>query len=113
MEALFSEDIKSIKQSLSEMNKEFNDTLILNPVENIPIGDILEPCSSFLHGLYNTDTLRNLEEKYKSKIQFSGRDRINKDVNMIYDMWGNQTRHTHAANHGSAALNTRGYPQSL
>ena len=88
MEDLFSKDIKSIKQSLSEMNTEFNDTLILNPVENIPIGDILEPCSSFLHGLYNTDTLRNLEEKYKSKIQFSGRNRINKDVNMIYDMWG-------------------------
>lgn len=88
MEDLFLEYIKAIKQSLSEMNKEFNETLILNPVENIPIGNILEPCSSFLHGLYNTDTLRSLEEKYKSKIQFSGRNRINRDVNMIYDMWG-------------------------
>lgn len=78
---------ENIKHSLLQLESEFSDTLILNPVENIPPRDILEPCTSFLHGIYNSDTLRNESEKYNSKIQFSGRDRINEDVNKIYKLW--------------------------
>ncbi|MCH5162636.1 MAG: GNAT family N-acetyltransferase [Clostridiales bacterium] len=76
-----------IRNSLMQQEVHFNDSLILNPVENIPFDDTLYPATSFLHGLYNTDTFRTSSQKYNTKIQFSGRDTINKDVNMIYDAW--------------------------
>lgn len=79
--------ITEIEESLKTQKEEFDDTLILNPVENIPNSEILKPCSSFLHGLYNTDTIRNSEQKKESKIQFSGRSRITEDINQIYAMW--------------------------
>lgn len=80
-------NISSLRQSLQNQAEEFNDTLILNPVENVPFSDILDPCIGFLHGLYNTDTIRDLDSKYKSKLQFSGREQINQDVNNIYNEW--------------------------
>lgn len=73
--------------SLEKQEEKFNDTLILNPVENAPFRDIFPPCSGFLHGLYNTDTLRNMEQKFNSKIQFSGRENITHDVDYIYSQW--------------------------
>lgn len=73
--------------SLEKQEEKFNDTLILNPVENVPFRDILSPCSGFLHGLYNTDTLRNMEQKLNSKIQFSDRENIAHDINYIYSQW--------------------------
>lgn len=76
-----------MQESLTKQEENFQNNLILNPVENIPFSDILEPCSGFLHGLYNTDTERSLEEKYASKLQFSGRDIITNDINQIYSMW--------------------------
>ena len=73
--------------SLYNQKHKFEDELILNPVENVPFVDILDPCSSFLHGLYNTDTLRYNEQKFNSKIQFSGRNEITEDINEIYKQW--------------------------
>ena len=79
--------INELKESIQQQSDIFDNTLILNPVENVPFKDILEPCSVFLHGLYNTDTVRDLESKYNSKIQFSGRGQITQDVNDIYNQW--------------------------
>lgn len=79
--------VEALMLSLNEQETQFNNTLILNPVENIPEPYILEPCSSFLHGLYNTDTARSCEQKIESKIQFAGRDQITEDINQIYTMW--------------------------
>lgn len=73
--------------SLEKQEEKSKDTLILNPVENIPFKDILSPCSGFLHGLYNTDTLRNIDQKSNSKIQFSGRENITHDIDYIYSQW--------------------------
>lgn len=42
---------------------------------------------SFLHGLYNTDTVKTEEEKINSKIQFSGRSQMTEDINRIYVSW--------------------------
>ena len=81
--------IKDLELSLARQKDEFENSLILNPVENAPNPDILEPCSSFLHGLYNTDTIRTCEQKIESKIQFSGRTAITEDINQIYTMWQN------------------------
>lgn len=83
----YSYEIEKIKASLEEQKTVFNDTLILNPVENVPNQDILEPCTSFLHGLYNTDTTRSHSQKIDSKIQFAGRTQITEDITQIYAMW--------------------------
>lgn len=85
----YADKVKELLTSIVQQQEDFENTLILNPVENIPDPEILEPCSSFLHGLYNTDTIRSSEEKMKSKIQFSGRDKITEDINQIYAMWKN------------------------
>lgn len=77
----------NLLESLEKQEEKFKDTLILNPVENVPFSDILSPCSGFLHGLYNTDTSRNTEQKINSKIQFSGRDNITHDIDYIYSQW--------------------------
>lgn len=83
----YTEKIEALISSIAQQKENFENTLILNPVENIPNPEILEPCSSFLHGLYNTDTIRTSEQKIESKIQFSGRDKITEDINQIYAMW--------------------------
>lgn len=77
----------SICNSLREQQERFRDSLILNPVENIPDSEILTPSVSFLHGLYNTDTIKTEEEKIDSKIQFSGRSQMTEDINRIYASW--------------------------
>lgn len=79
--------IEEIEESLEEQRMQFEKTLILNPVENIPQPYILQPCCSFLHGLYNTDTLRSTEQKMNSKIQFAGRNKITEDIKQIYSAW--------------------------
>lgn len=76
-----------LQLKLNNHYAEMENTLILNPVENVPALDILKPCSSNLHGLYNTDTARNIEGKFNSKLQFSGRDGITNDISEIYAQW--------------------------
>lgn len=78
--------------SLNEGEKNFKKTLILNPVENVPEMEVIKPCISYLHGLYNTDSIRNVKEKLNTKIQFSGRDAISSDIDKIYKEWANLLR---------------------
>lgn len=80
-------NINEISDSLKDQQEQFKKSLILNPVENVPDSYVLEPCASFLHGLYNTDTIRSDEQKINSKIQFSGRNQITQDINKIYKIW--------------------------
>jgi glycine hydroxymethyltransferase len=79
--------LTTLKKSLELQSQQFKETLILNPVENIPVSNVLKTASGFLHGLYNTDTLRSNKERYNSKLQFSGRNVITQDVSKIYNMW--------------------------
>ena len=83
----FEYEISEIRQSLEKQALQFNNELILNPVENIPPQEILMPGISFLHGLYNSDKLRSEEDKKNTKIQFSNRDVIAEDINRIYRIW--------------------------
>lgn len=80
-------NVEKIKKSIIEQEKLFDETLILNPVENLPNPEILKPCSSFMHGLYNTDSLRTPSQKIDTKIQFSGRTQIAEEINEIYCDW--------------------------
>lgn len=79
--------INDINNSLKEQEEIFKNQLILNPVENVPAKYILDPCTSFLHGLYNTDSVRSNDEKRKTNIQFSGRNQITDDISNIYHEW--------------------------
>ena len=87
MQYNFYKEINELHNSISDMEKQFADNLILNPVENIPFSDSLKPSVSFMHGLYNTDTIRTPEQKFDSKLQFSGREQITEDIKTIYEMW--------------------------
>lgn len=88
---LLTEDIKTeivqIINSLNLQKIEFDNSIILNPVENVPFGDTLFPITSFLHGLYNSDSIRDKELKRSTKIQFGSRGNIADDLNIIYRMW--------------------------
>ncbi len=83
----FPDEIKNIKNSLANQSLLFESQLILNPVENVPMQSILSPSTSFLHGLYNSDKMRNDTDKKNTKIQFSNRDFISIDINQIYKIW--------------------------
>lgn len=87
MEPEFNKGIYELRNSIQELEKQFDDSLILNPVENIPFPDVLSPSVSFMHGLYNTDTIRTQTQKFDSKLQFSGRERVTDDIKDIYEMW--------------------------
>ncbi len=64
-------------------------TLILNPVENLPYPSDLAPSVSFLHGLYNTDSLRSSEEQINTLHQFAGRRRLAFDSMKIHSAFAN------------------------
>lgn len=83
----FSVFSKNLRDSFLEIEDQCKKTLILNPVENYPSQEILFPCASPVHGLYNTDSIRTEQEKIRSKIQFSGRNNVTSDVNRIYEQW--------------------------
>ena len=78
-----------IKESFNQLEIYNRNSLILNPVENYPSSEFLITCASQIHGLYNTDSVRNESEKIESKIQFSGRGLVTKNVNEIYEEWAN------------------------
>jgi len=80
---------KELNESMKKQESQFEKCLILNPVENIPSHESLMPCSSFLHGLYGSDSMRETAEKQNTKIQFSQRDSISADLNKIYNCWAN------------------------
>lgn len=73
--------------SLENQKTIFEKCLILNPVENIPSKEFLNPSTSFLHGLYGSDSVRENDQKIDTKIQFSKRDSIAIDLNDIYEVW--------------------------
>lgn len=60
---------------------------MLNPVENFPFLEDLEPTSGPLHGLYNTDKIRDDDAKRQTFHQFAGRNRIAYDSRRIYVAW--------------------------
>lgn len=81
-------DLTNLLQgALAQQKKNFRETLILNPVENIPFSQDINTASSFMHGFYNTDRKREESLRINAKIQFAGRDSITDDVRSIYAAW--------------------------
>lgn len=79
-------------RSLERQATILRSSIILNPVENFPFSDDLSPASSLIHGLYNTDKIRNDAQKKGTKHQFSGRDRLAYDTRRIYNSWAKVLR---------------------
>lgn len=76
-----------LRLSLCRQNAIFENSLILNPVENIPFARDISCAAGFLHGLYNSDKTRTNREKINTLAQFAGRDRITYDISRIYRQW--------------------------
>ena len=78
---------EKLENSLNRQRRLLSESLILNPVENIPIYRDIEIETSFLEGLYVTDKIRGQHSLQSSKIVFGGRDVATEDTIAIYDNW--------------------------
>lgn len=76
-----------LRASLARQEKILRSTLILNPVENFPFPGDIAVASGFLHGLYNTDKIRNRDEQVGTDMQFAGRGDIARDSRLAYSAW--------------------------
>jgi len=79
--------IATLNLSLKRQKIVFENSLILNPTENIPFSDDLSPASSFLHGLYLNDKNHSNINNKDLKIIFAGRNRTKYDMKVIYEYW--------------------------
>lgn len=80
---------ESLKSSLERQKRLLKASILLNPVENIPLHLHLESVTGFTQGLYVTDKLRDENGQRISKILFGGRSRAIKDSRSICGMWAN------------------------
>lgn len=72
--------------TIDELLDLINKSLILNPVENLPL-IFGNPSIAKLQGLYITDKNRNDLQKKDAKILFGGRENYIDYIMLIYDIW--------------------------
>lgn len=82
-----SELARELRESLARQERELRSSLILNPVENIPVAEDLAAVSGLFHGLYTTDKLRSREQRIGTAMQFAGRAAMEADSRRIYEAW--------------------------
>lgn len=75
---------ESLTRSLERQRSILRASIILTPVDSIPLFYDEQDSTSFLHGLYISDKVRSEEQKRQSIIQFSCRDRATWDLNRIH-----------------------------
>lgn len=74
-------------ESINRQSAIIRSSIVLNPVENFPFLEDLQPLASNMHGLYNTDKTRSVEQMSNTKVQFAGRHRLARDSKLIYRRW--------------------------
>lgn len=76
---------EALVTSLRRQRRILDSSIVLTPVDSLPlaIGDRAE--TAFLHGLYLTDKVRSAEEQRQTVIQFAGRSRAAHDLARIHD----------------------------
>ena len=76
--------------SLRRQRRILESSIVLTPVDSLPlaIGDRAE--TAFLHGLYLTDKVRSTEQQRQALIQFAGRSRAAHDLARIHDEFAKQ-----------------------
>lgn len=73
--------------SLHRQRQLLRESIILTPVDSLPIYDAASIDLSYLEGLYSTDRPREPAQIMASKIFFGGRQRMTYDARRIYDAW--------------------------
>ncbi|MDQ3802471.1 MAG: hypothetical protein M3416_01250 [Acidobacteriota bacterium] len=75
---------ESLTRSLERQRKILGASVILTPVDSIPLFYDEQDIAGFLHGLYISDKLKNEGQKKESIIQFAGRERATRDLTLIH-----------------------------
>lgn len=73
-------------QSLEEQRAALAASIVLTPVDSLPLALADRQHTGFLHGLYLTEKLRDEAAKKDAVIQFGGRDRAVRDLSAIQDL---------------------------
>ena len=73
-------------ETIHTLKKQFDNTLILNPTENIPF--LMEDSFDFLDGLYVSNETRN----QNSKVIFGGRNNYTDALNRLNEKWSHLLR---------------------
>ena len=73
--------------TLSNECQKFKKQLILNPVENVFDNKYYDTNLHFIHGIYNSDKIRSVDDMLNTKIQFANREFVAVDINKIYRAW--------------------------
>jgi len=76
-----------LRASLADQERVLRSSLILNPVENVPLAADIEVVAGPLHGLYNTDKVRARDERAATDHQFAGRAAVEFDSRLVYSAW--------------------------
>ncbi|HEX8102592.1 MAG TPA: hypothetical protein VF533_08275 [Solirubrobacteraceae bacterium] len=76
-----------LRASIHQEERHLRSSLILNPVENVPFEEDIAVAAGPLHGLYNSDKVRDREQRVGTPLQFAGRQQIESDSRMIYAAW--------------------------
>ena len=83
---LLHEGRSGLLRSLALQRRELAASIILTPVDSLPLCLADRDHTAFLHGLYLTDKDRGAEARKNAPILFGGRERATKDLNMIHDL---------------------------
>lgn len=75
---------ESLTRSLERQRSLLRASIILTPVDSIPLFYDEQASTSFLHGLYISDKIKSERQKQQSIIQFACRDRGTWDLNRIH-----------------------------
>lgn len=73
-----------LTRSLNRQRKLLGGSIILTPVDNVPLFYEDRDVAFFLHGLYISDKEKTTEQQQDSIIQFPGRERATRDINRIH-----------------------------
>ncbi|WP_125719075.1 hypothetical protein [Pseudoalteromonas rubra] len=76
-----------VGRSLQKQKEVFNNSLILNPTENIPLTPGFMGKYEFMSGMYVTDIDRDNLDKSDLKVAFAGRGRASHDNRIINEQW--------------------------
>lgn len=73
-------------RSLEQQRTLLSRSIVLTPVDSLPFGLADRDRTAFLHGLYLTDKVRDLEARKSAIVQFGGREQAARDLYEIHHL---------------------------
>lgn len=74
-------------RSLDRQRQLLDASIVLTPVDSFPLRVADRRYTTFLHGLYTTDKIRDRNSKIETIVQFGRRDRSARDLDSIYRLF--------------------------